>query len=260
MSSLLPGEVIAPPEPARESWLSRNWRRAAAVGLIPLAVIATGCSDDDVDPATERDLDTLSVGSLTYQHELIDGTVVETSYSTDYELDEWKITEPKTINFSLRVVPDEPDGEPSSENPPAVLVEHVHADVSLEANKQGLDGLGQDSMDDSIHGGDQPGFLVREDAPYSDVFAIEGFSESLISGWGFATSGSGASEVTQERLTENNLRDAGVVGNELSFIYDIVIQDAETGLYYKGGVIVDQIFVPTKAYVDKVTATTVPTE
>lgn len=218
-----------------------------------LAMVAAGCSDnnDKVDPSTERTLQGITTddGDVSFQHELANGVVVETRYTTDYEVDQWKITEPKTLNFSLSIVTDETAGEnPEGSAQPIVLVEHVHADVALEATRQGLDGIAQDSMDDSIHGGDQPGFYVSTDAPYSEIFSIEGFSESLISGWGFATGGTGASEITQERLTENNLSEAGVVGNEFSFIYDVVVQDPVTGLYSKAGMINDQFFVATRAY------------
>lgn len=70
----------------------------------------------------------------------------------------------------------------------------------------------QDSMDDSIHGGEQPGFLTTRDHPYEEVFAIEGYSQTLISGWGYACDGYGWADVDERRLTEGNLKRGGVYG------------------------------------------------
>ncbi|MCW1908007.1 MAG: hypothetical protein KIH63_001560 [Candidatus Saccharibacteria bacterium] len=218
-----------------------------------LAMGLAGCTgDDEVDPTTERPIEGITTddGTVTFDHTLENGVVIRTEYSTDYAIKQWKITEPKTVNISLSVIPAEGEStDPAAA--PLVFVEHLHADVSLEATRVGFDGMKQDSMDDSIHGATQPGFLVTPDAPYQEVFSIEGYSETLISGWGFASGGSGASEISQERLTEENLAKVGVVGNEFGLIFDIVTVDPATGMYTKSDIIVDQFFIATEAYLDQ---------
>jgi hypothetical protein len=99
-------------------------------------------------------------------------------------------------------------------------------------------------MDDSLHSGSEPGFYITAAYPYEEVFSIEGFSDTLISGWGFASGGTGHSELSEKRLTENNLREHGKVqGNKFTFIYDILIRNSPDEPFHKR-VVVDEFIVP----------------
>jgi len=162
---------------------------------------------------------------ISFIHELPENIKIKTSYWSDYDSTTWKITDNKNIWIQLEVL-DNP-------NNLTILIEHLHADCSLEAKRPGLDGILQDTMDDKIHEGDQPGFYVSVDHPYYECFLIEGYSKWLIDGWIFYFSGYGAGGVVEERLTETNVRNRGVVGSEISVVYDVLIKDPSTGLYYK---------------------------
>lgn len=215
--------------------------------LAPFLILGliSACSDDDEKAAetpVERDLDRLTSdlddGTLLQTNEIPgEDVVLEMSYSTDYDVESWRITDSKTLRFSARLASEVPAGF-------TVLIEHVHVDVNLDARKAGIDGLPQDSMDDGLHTGTDPGFYVTAAYPYEEVFSIEGFSETLISGWGHAISGSGTSEISEDRLTENNLREHGKVqGNKFTFIYDVLIRTTPDEPFHKR-VVVDEFIVP----------------
>lgn len=195
-----------------------------AIGL-SLSVILLACSDDpEPSPRTavEEGLDQLTSelddGILSQINEMTGEQVtLEMQYRTDYDVASWHITDSKTIAFSARLQGEPPAGA-------TVLIENVHVDVALDARRAGVDGLLQDSMDDHLHTGTEAGFLVTAAYPYEEVFAIEGFSETLISGWGFVSGGTGNSEVEEERLTEQHLRESGLVeASKITFVYDVLI-------------------------------------
>lgn len=215
--------------------------------LIPFLVaglVLAACSDDEKSEETpvEKGLDRLT-------SDLDDGTLVQTNpipgeqfelrmeYSTDYDVKSWRITDSKTLRFAVRLASEVPAET-------TVLIEHVHVDVNLDAGKAGIDGLAQDRMDDSLHTGDDPGFYVTAAYPYEEVFSIEGFSESLISGWGHAVSGTGSSRIEEQRLTEKNLREEGKArGNKFTFIYDVLVRYSPDEPFHKR-VVVDEFIVP----------------
>lgn len=162
-----------------------------------------------------------------------------TSYETSYDVKTWRITDSKFLTMRAKL--DSPfDG--------VVLVEHMHADVALKARLQELDGWTQDSMDDSVHGGMQPGFLISDKVQYENQFAIEGFTETLISGWGFYCNGIGLSAVNEHRLTEEHLIDQGrVYGNKVQIVYDLLIKSKGDEYWRTRSVIVEfQVPVATR--------------
>lgn len=127
-----------------------------------------------------------------------------------------------------------------------VLIEHVHIDMSLKSTNPQLDGLSQDSMDDSYHGTSQDGFFIDEIYPYQNKFAIEGFSKDLIEGWGFVCGDYGSSSLTQTRLTERNLIQEGdVYANKMQVIYDILIKYAGEDFYHVVSVS-DEFLIPVE--------------
>lgn len=227
---------------------TRTPRSKVYVGIlvmICLLVGLVGCAGSDGDsPVTPADkrlvkLDNGLEGGKTKIETPVPGEKYrfEASYSTDYETESWRITKPKTIRMQAKVVPIE-GGEGL-----VAYIEHVHVDISLLGEKAGLDGLLQDSMDDSLHSGTQPGFLASGGRIYEEVFSIEGFSKTLIDGWGYQTQSWGESEITEKRLTENALRNEGVYGNKLTVVYDVVVQyPGDPG--YSKRVVVQEFAVP----------------
>lgn len=221
-------------------------RTRIAIGLtLSVLVLAASCSDDDEpSPQTpvEQGLDRLSSdlddGVLSQVNEMPGEQIsLEMQYRTDYDVASWRITDSKTLAFSVRLHGEAPAGS-------TVLIENVHVDVVLDARRASVDGLLQDSMDDHLHTGTEAGFLVTAAYPYEEVFAIEGFSETLISGWSFVTGGTGSGEVEEERLTENSLREDGLVeASKITFVYDVLIRYSPDEPFHKR-VVVDEFLIP----------------
>ena len=111
-----------------------------------LALGITGCEPVEEVPEDKKleKLENLSGNSLEKIHD-IDGMKLTTTYNTgDYNLKRWRITDSKVINMTAKLS-NAPEGA-------TVLIEHVHIDMSLKSKDPQLDGLAQDSMDDSYHG------------------------------------------------------------------------------------------------------------
>lgn len=218
-------------------------RRFIALALVGVLALAA-CSDPEpaeqspVEEGLDRLTSDLDDGVLTQENTIAgEQFALCMSYRTDYDVESWRITDSKTLAFAVRLC----DEVPATTT---ILIEHVHVDVNLDARRAGMDGLPQDSMDDSLHTGNELGFYVTAAYPYEEVFSIEGFSQTLISGWGFATSGSGASEINETRLTEGHLREQGQVeGNKLTFIYDVLVRYGPDEPFHKR-VVVDEFIVP----------------
>ena len=167
-----------------------------------------------------------------------------TAYSTDYNSQEWHLTDSKTLRMEARIKVN------SGGEEVVVLVEHAHIDVSIVAKYASIHGWKTDSMDDKLHVGDQPGFLVTEEYPYENVFAIEGFSQTMIEGWSYYTGNYGYGTISQVRLTEHNLTNpengTGAYGNKFQIIYDLLIKyPGET--YFHTRSLVDEFVVPVSS-------------
>lgn len=176
----------------------------------------------------------LASGELTITSD-IEGLYLTREYSTTYNTSQWRITDSKNIMIKCSVL--------SIPNGTTVLVEHMHADISLKSVYESFDGIPQDSMDDSIHGGLQPGFYITDNHPYECVFAIQGYSQTLISGWGFVISGYGSMTVKEYRLTETNLdKTGGVYGNKIQIVYDLAIKN-DTEPYFHTVSFIDEFMV-----------------
>lgn len=209
-------------------------------------LLAVGCSGDtepsNNDTDHERDIgvldNDLEGGSYHIDTIINEGTVspveVRMVYSTSYNIDSWHITDSKTLHIRVELLR-------APENT-QVFIEHLHADVNIQADQPEIDGLAQDSMDDYLHSGDQPGFLVTRVFPYEEEFAIDGYSEVLISGWEFATGQYGQGEIDLERLTECNLRELGARFNQFTLVYDVVMGNPEDG--YHKSIVTNQLRVP----------------
>jgi hypothetical protein len=157
---------------------------------------------------------------LTLHHTFENGTIlIDTFYKTDYVDGKWRITDNKNVDIHLMVI-----GQPANTT---ILVEHMHADCAIYSNEttsESVNGLIQDSMDDSFHGV-QGGFYVSPEYEYNCVFAIEGYSEFLMNVWGFVCGDYGYITGSDERLTESNLIRYGASGSKFSIVFDLVIQN-----------------------------------
>lgn len=212
--------------------------------LVAAVILASACSEESKTTPAEQKLPSLN-------NELDDGKYsvssniegenvgVTMTYWTDYNAKSWRITDGKTLRFSVKL-----DRAPEGPvKPIQVFIEHVHVDVSVQASKASIDGMPQDSMDDSLHSGDQPGFLVTTQYPYEEVFSIEGYSKTLIDGWSHATSEYGSDgAIGEKRLTEGALRNQGANANKFTFVYDVVIGNKEDGFHKR--IIVNEFKVP----------------
>ena len=181
-------------------------------------------------------LNTLDGSTLEKTHEIEDLKFITTYDTGDYDLSRWRITDSKTINMTAKVT-NVPEGA-------TILIEHVHIDMSLKSTNPQLDGLSQDSMDDSYHGTSQDGFWINEKYPYQNKFAIEGFSKDLIDGWTFVCGSYGYGSISQERLTEKNLTTYGkVYANKMQVVYDILIKYPKEDFYHVVSVL-DEFLIP----------------
>lgn len=210
------------------------------LGLVIAAMASlTGCIEDETVPKSDLpELNNdLALGKLVISRQVENFSFV-TEYRTDYDTANWRITDSKTLFMSAYL-----DGAPDNIT---VLIEHVHIDIGLKSVKAALDGWKQDTMDDKLHTGLQLGFWITNDYPYENTFAIEGFSEHLISGWGFYSSTLGHSHISENRLTEKRLIEkGGVYGNKVQVIYDLLIKSEGEEFYHTRSV-VDEFLIPVQ--------------
>ena len=207
---------------------------------IVLAFGLVGCHTETVPKEKNLEvLNTLDGSTLEKTHEIEDLKFITTYDTGDYDLSRWRITDSKTINMTAKVT-NVPEGA-------TILIEHVHIDMSLKSTNPQLDGLSQDSMDDSYHGTSQDGFWINEKYPYQNKFAIEGFSKDLIDGWTFVCGSYGYGSISQERLTEKNLTTYGkVYANKMQVVYDILIKYPKEDFYHVVSVL-DEFLIPISA-------------
>jgi hypothetical protein len=209
--------------------------------LFIIALVLTGCAER---APVARDLPVLNndlpEGQLTREHTIAgEEFTFKTSYFTDYDTRRWRVTDSKTLRMTARIADISERGKGVE-----VLVEHVHIDIAIKSKYALMDGWPQDSMDDQLHTGNQPGFWISEKYPYENVFAIEGFSENLLSGWGLFTSDLGYATIKDKRLTEDNLvGSGGVYGNKVQVIYDLLIKYPGESLYHSRSLI-DEFLIP----------------
>lgn len=205
-------------------------------------VLLSAC-DVQSQPLPEKEFSVLrndlENGELVIDHQVEDFKFI-TKYFTSYDTGHWRITDSKSLNMQAWI-----DEYPEDLT---VLVEHVHIDISLKSSELSLDGWSQDSMDDSVHGGLQPGFWVTKDYPYENVFAVEGFTETLIQGWMFFINGLGYGEIDENRLTEDNIvgenyGEGGVYANKVQVVYDLLIKNSGEDLFHTRSII-DEFLIP----------------
>lgn len=217
-------------------------RYLALVLMVLLVFSLTGCMEVEEETVPEeKNLEVLSplTGSTLEKMHEIEGIKFITTYNTgDYDLSRWRITDSKVINMTAEVT-NVPEGA-------TVLIEHVHIDMSLKSTNPQLDGLSQDSMEDSYHGTSQDGFFISDKYQYQNKFAVEGFSKDLIDGWMFVCDSYGYEYITQKRLTEKNLVQYGnVYANKMQVVYDVLVKYANEEFYHVVSVL-DEFLIPVE--------------
>lgn len=145
---------------------------------------------------------------------------IKCTYDTgDYALEDWRVTANKTINMTVNTI-----GLPDDYT---VHMEHMHADIVLKATEPQLDGITQDSMDDSDHRIPSKGFPINDKIAYNNIFAIEGYTNFFYQMWGYACGNYGSVSSSYQKMTEGNIRNAGTYAEKLIVIYDLVITTPE---------------------------------
>ncbi|MBO5353027.1 MAG: hypothetical protein J6A77_06975 [Lachnospiraceae bacterium] len=142
------------------------------------------------------------------------------TYDTgDYPFNTWRVTSNKTVNMAVNTS-SLPEGY-------TVHIEHMHADIVLKSTEPQVDGITQDSMDDSDHRVPTKGFYIDENISYNNTFLIEGYTDQFYTMWGYACGNHGSVSSSYNRLTELNLRKVGTYAEKLCVVYDIVISTPE---------------------------------
>lgn len=221
--------------------MTKSWMGLCSAVLL-IATLLSGCTFPEPETIpVDRNIPTmesLSGNQVSFQHE-VEGNIITTSYNLgDYKLENWRVTDSKQIHIEVGVKEEQKGTE--------ILVEHLHADVSIKSTDPQLNGLTQDSMDNSYHGTSQDGFLINSKYKYSNIFAVEGFSKDIIDGWIYYCGDYGSGSITSKRLTEGNLLKAGTYGSQLSIVYNLLIKNPGDDKYHVTS-IEDRIIIPTAA-------------
>lgn len=152
-----------------------------------------------------------------------------------YDLDDWHVTDSKMLGMKVKTL-NLPDGY-------EVYIDHVHADISLKSRYEQINGITQDSMDDTFHGQSQDGFFVDNNTEYYNVFAIDGYTDQFYQLWGYAFGDYGNVSSSYQRLTEKNILLLDTYAEQLSVVYDISIKAPGSDKLYTKSVS-DKILIP----------------
>lgn len=207
-------------------------KKVKYIGILILSVfMCTGCGLTVEREVVERDTETLQLnieqmhedGVTSVNEEIsIDGepfSIICTYDTGNYDLSQWRVTDNKFIQMSVKTK-NLPEGY-------TVHIEHVHADMVLQSTTPMIDGITQDSMDDSDHRVPTQGFYIDDTYSYNNSFLVEGYTDQFYTLWGYAFGTYGNISSSYERLTEKNIREVGTYAEKLSVVYDIIIQTPE---------------------------------
>ena len=164
-----------------------------------------------------------------------DFTLLCTYDTSGYDLSKWHVTDSKTIGMKVKTNNLPEDYE--------VYIDHVHADISLKFTSLQINGMPQDSMEDTFHGQSQDGFYINNTDEYYNVFSIEGYTDQFYQLWGYAFGNYGTVSSKYQRLTENSIIGVGTYAEKLSVVYDISIKKPNSNKVYTKSVS-DSILIP----------------
>lgn len=222
-----------------------------------LLITTTGCEhtievvekDTTTDMMQVNDDTDISIGipSLTQELSVEDESFkLLCEYNTgSYPINNWHVTDSKSITMKVKTK-NLPEGY-------EVYIDHVHADISLKSTLPGLNGITQDSMDDTFHGYSQDGFYINNDDEYYNIFAIEGYTDQFYQLWGYAVGEYGAAYSTYQRMTEQNIVEKGeTYAEKLMVVYDLSIKKPGSDKLYTKSVL-SEILIPVSTDIKTVT-------
>ena len=214
---------------------------------ILLSVVAISClagctyeeTEDVKNPSLHRDLSIID-----------EDFTLSVDYDTNgYDLENWHVTDSKTIGMKVKTS-NLPEGY-------EVYIDHVHADISLKSTLEQINGISQDSMDDTFHRQSQDGFYIDNDVEYYNVFSIDGYTDQFYQFWGRAFGNYGSMSPLlslYKQLTEENIIKVGTYAEQLSVVYDISIKTPDSDKLYTKSVS-DRILIPVSQDPGKETVT-----
>lgn len=207
---------------------------------LALTIIPTGCEEYLVEK--DETTDTLSVNelgipSLSQELEIEDEdfTLICEYDTGNYPLENWKVTDSKAITMKVKT-----KGLPEGTE---VYIDHVHADISLKSTSAQINGITQDTMDDTFHGVSQDGFFINDTSEYYNIFSIEGYTCQFYEMWGLCFGTYGTVSSSYERLTENNIIKVGTYAEKLSIVYDLSIKTPDSDKMYTKSVL-SEVLIP----------------
>lgn len=130
-----------------------------------------------------------------------------------------------------------------------VYIDHVHADILLKSKSPQVNGITQDTMDDSFHGYSQDGFFINNTTEYYNIFTIEGYTNQFYEMWGFVTGTYGTINASYSRLTETNLIANGTYAEKLAVVYDLSIKKPGSDKLYTKSVL-SEVLIPVSQTVN----------
>lgn len=158
---------------------------------------------------------------ITFNHDIQLSTELNLNFTTEYtstlNISAWAITKNKDILIDLKV----------TDNPNNLLlwIEHMHVDCFVESEWTFVDDWIQDTMDDSYHGANSPGFFINESLSYSETFSVQGRSAELMYYYDYYYTYFDFSYTGNTLFSEENLRKAGrCYGVSFYVVYDVVFR------------------------------------
>ena len=129
--------------------------------------------------------------------------------------EKWTITSRKKLCYSVRT-----EGLPEDYK---VYVSHAHLDCSIISHYPSMDGIKQDTMDETNKTALTYGKLISDNNAYDNIFQIEGQDLDFIEGSFYGFKGHQNGEIVEKRYVESDFLEAGVTGNIIDAIFDITI-------------------------------------
>lgn len=214
--------------------------------ILIMSMLLTGCGVEDrseiekareearvLEPTYNDDLEEIS--EIVRNKDLGDFTLVMKYDTIDYDLNNWNITDNKTIRMQAWT-----EGAPEDWD---VIVEHVHVDLFIGHKSGDKPSILQDSMDDKYHGVKQDGFKISDSIKYDNIFGVIGATEELHRA---------IAATTDRNLKLKDLREIdfdieGYTHNKMQVVYDVVVKKPDND-YYETIAVYDEIVIPTARF------------
>lgn len=123
-----------------------------------------------------------------------------------------------------------------------VYINDIHVDTSIVAKQKQMDGIKQDTMDGGVHNSTLPGFLIGNDSCYYGVNQIDGQNDEFIQGTMIGYESYSSGTVTQKRFLESDYLEKGVIANQVSSVYTLLVKGPDD-ISYRGISVDDDIYI-----------------